>query len=310
MLTLCEPQCPLPLDTPEAVVKTAAALGAEAAPEPLWVAQTRATAAVMNVMDQVDAVLPASKLASTDPRLFALTRDGVSHLPLRTAADIASTIEFVLRHDGRTQAGYVDGAARTKIARAVLSRAAALGVNIPLDTQHELYMQAGEGTCDVAELRDAVLKRAVLLGGEDGAKLRKQAAAITAVPPNAELQRLAETLEACDVDNGFTDLYATSGLQPPARQLFQQTPVAQKRAAVRVVETRGRQQYAIDALTGIPDAVFRDWLGDAAVDAMRDPVTGRIASYKLAEVIPTLSEESTEQLTTALRLAGVSPLPR
>jgi hypothetical protein len=309
MLTLREPHCPLPLDTPDNVLKTAASLAADPVPEPLWVAQTRAVAAVMGVIDQVDTLLPAAKLASSDPKFYALHEDGVAHFPLRSAADIAATIEFVQRHDGRGQAGYVSGASRTKIAARVLERADAIGVVLPNDTRHALEMQAGDGTCTLADLRDAIVKRAVLLGGDTGTKLRKQAAALTAVPDAAGLRAVAAELEAVDVDNGFTALYATSGLQPPAQQLFQRTPTAVKHAAAGRVTTRDGRQYVLSDLAAVSAQLYQDWLGADAAAELRDPVTGSIAAYKLASVVPQLSPESTEQLATALRLAGVSPLP-
>ena len=309
MLTLREPHCPLPLDTPDAVLKTAASLAAESPPEPLWVAQTRAVAAVMGVIDQVDTLLPATKLASNDPKFYALCEDGVLHFPLRSAADIAATAEFVQRHDGRTQANYVAGPSRTKIAARVLARADAIGVVLPTDTRHALEMQAGDGTCTLADLRDAIVKRAVLLGGDAGTRLRKQAAALTAVPAADGLRMVAAELEAVDVDNGFTALYATSGLQPPAQQLFQRTPTAIKHAAAGRVTTRDGRQYVLSDLAAVSAQLYQDWLGADAAAELHDPVTGLVAAYKLASVVPQLSPENTEQLATALRLAGVVPLP-
>lgn len=309
MLTLREPHCPLPLDTTDAVLKTAAALSAEPIPEPLWVAQTRAMAAALGVIDQVDQVLPATKLASNDPKFYALNDADVQHFPLRSAADIASVTEFVQRHDGRTQGvAYVAGATRAKIAARVLERADQLGIVLPDDAKHELQMQAGDGTCTLADLRDAVVKRAVLLSGEPGTRLRKQAAALQAVPPAAALRALAAELEAVDIDNGFTELYATSGLLPPERQLFQRTTTAVKRAAAGRVTTRDGRQYALTDLASVSDKLYQDWLGAAVVDELRDPVTGILATYKLAAIVPQLSPESTEQLATALKIAGVAPL--
>ena len=305
---LRDPECPLPLDTPDAVLKTAAVLAAEAAPEPLWVAQTRAAAALMNVIDSVDAILPVSKTAATDARFFAIVKDDCKYFPLRTARDISDATDFVTRNDGAHGDDYVEPSVRRKIATRVLERAAQLGMTLPNDMTHELLLQSGDGTCRVEDIRDALGKRAAVLRGEDGGKLRKMAVAVQRVPDQATLRQLVDELAELDARRGIVPLYKTSGLLPPERQLHANTRVTERLEKLATVTLPDGTKYATAQLAQRLDPTqLRAWLGTRADDLL-DVVTGGVAQHKLALVLPTLADDDVDDFTAAARAAGVVPV--